>query len=52
MEHIYSFVDVADDWKYKIGRLESIIIKITEKTRECTEFIQESVSQKLTSALL
>jgi hypothetical protein len=35
MERLYSFVDVAGDWKNKIGLLERIIIKIAEKTREC-----------------
>jgi hypothetical protein len=51
MERLYSFVDVAGDWKDKIGLLESVIIKIAEKTRECAEFIQKYASRKITGAL-
>jgi hypothetical protein len=51
MERLYSFVDVAGDWKGKIGLLESVIIKIAEKTRECAEFIQKYASGKITGAL-
>ena len=47
MERIYSFVDIAGDWKNKIRPLEDMMIKITEKTRECAEFIQEYASRKL-----
>ena len=52
MEHLYSLVDVAGDWKNKIGLLEGVIIKIAVKTRECAEFIQGYVSRNLTGTLL
>jgi hypothetical protein len=52
MEHLYSFVDIAGDWKCKIGPLENVIIKIAMKTRECAEFIQGYASRNLTGALL
>jgi len=47
MERIYSFVDIAGDWKSKIRPLEDTMIKIAEKTQECAEFIQEYASRKL-----
>lgn len=51
MEHLYSFIDVAGDWKNKIGLLESVVIKIAVKTRECAEFIQGYVSRNFTGTL-
>jgi hypothetical protein len=47
MERIYSFIDVAGDWKNKIRPLESVMINIMKTTRECAEFIQGYASHKL-----
>ena len=52
MEHLYSFVDVAGDWKNKIQLLETVIIKIAKKTGECAEFIQKYASQDFASTLM
>ena len=47
MERIYSFIDVAGDWKNKIRPLESVMINIMKTMRECAEFIQGYASHKL-----
>jgi hypothetical protein len=52
MESLYSFVDVAGDWKNKIQLLEHVIIEIAEKTEECAKFIEEYASRGLTGTLL
>ena len=47
LERVYSFIDVAGDWKNKIRPLESVMINIMKKTRECANFIQDYASHKL-----
>lgn len=47
MEDLYSFVDVAGEWKNKIQLLENAIIEIAKKTRECAEFIEGYASRGL-----
>jgi hypothetical protein len=52
MESLYSFVDVAGDWKDKIQLLENVIIEIAEKTEECAKFIEGYALRGLTGTLL
>ena len=52
MERLYSFVDVAGNWKNKIQVLETVIIKIANNTKECAEFIQKYASQDFASTLM
>jgi len=47
MERIYSFIDIAGDWKNKIRPLESVMISIMKEMRECAGFIQDYASHKL-----
>ena len=52
MERLYSFVDVAGEWKHKIQLLEDVIIEIAQKTEECANFIKGYVSLEFASTLL
>ena len=46
---LYSFVDVADDPDGTTGDLEDIIIRIAVQTIECGIFIQQYMSNQVSS---